>query len=130
MPLFSRRKDRLFVRYIRPYIASSKRHEDAPRPTPAMYEAMDRLDELCADPRYHVSMTMEPGDMQFVNNYHVLHARRSYTDDRPAGKIRHLKRLWLETDVLTDAEKPDRYRLGRTDRYWSRHGKTKSEIVV
>ena len=31
-------------------------------------------------------MTMRPGDMQFVNNYHVLHARDGYADDRAAGQ--------------------------------------------
>ena len=65
-------------------------------------EAMDRVDAMCADPTFHLSMTMRPGDMQFVNNYHVLHARDGYADDRPNGKVRHLKRLWLETRVLTD----------------------------
>ena len=75
-------------------------------------------------------MTMQPGDMQFVNNYHVLHARDAYTDDRPAGRIRHLKRLWLETYVLADDEKPERFRLGRTDGYWASKGRTKSEIEV
>jgi hypothetical protein len=40
--------------------------------------------------------------MQFVNNYHVLHGRTAYVDDRAAGKVRHLKRLWLETEVLAD----------------------------
>ena len=30
MPVFTRRRDRLFVRYIRPYIESSRRHPDAP----------------------------------------------------------------------------------------------------
>ena len=61
---------------------------------------MNRVDAMCADPEFHVAMTMQPGDMQFVNNYHVLHARDAYEDDRAAGRIRHLKRLWLETDVL------------------------------
>ena len=37
-------------------------------------------------PQYHVSMTMQPGDMQFVNNYHVLHARDAYADDRADGQ--------------------------------------------
>ena len=46
---------------------------------------MNRVDAMCADPTYHVSMTMRPGDMQFVNNYHVLHARTAYEDDRDAG---------------------------------------------
>ena len=81
MPIFNRRGDRLFVRYIRPYIESTRRHEDAPRPSDAAREAMDRVDAMCADPQFHVSMTMQPGDMQFVNNYHVLHARDAYEDD-------------------------------------------------
>jgi hypothetical protein len=130
MPVFSRRGDRLFVRYIRPYIESSRRHDDAPRPTEAAREAMNRVDAMCADPRFHVAMTMQPGDMQFVNNYHVLHARDAYADDRPAGRIRHLKRLWLETYILADDEKPERFRLGRTDGYWASQGRTKSEIEV
>jgi hypothetical protein len=130
MPIFSRCDDRLFVRYIRPYIESTRRHEDAPRPTEAARAAMDRVDAMCADPEYHVSMLMQPGDMQFVNNYHVLHARDAYEDDRPAHKIRHLKRLWLETDVLANADKPERFRLGRTDGYWASKGRTKSELQI
>ncbi|MDQ1520388.1 MAG: hypothetical protein QOI55_1461 [Actinomycetota bacterium] len=130
MPIFSRCGDRLFVRYIRPYIESTRRHDDAPRPSARAREAMDRVDVMCADPQFHVSMMLEPGDMQFVNNYHVLHARDFYEDDRPAGRIRHLKRLWLETDVLADADKPERFRLGRTDQWWSRKGRTKSELKL
>jgi hypothetical protein len=130
MPAFTRCGDRLFVRYIRPYIEASGRHADAPRPSDAAREAMNRVDQMCADPQYHVSMTMQPGDMQFVNNYHVLHARDSYEDDRAAHKIRHLKRLWLETDELANAEKPERFRLGRTDGYWASKGRTKSELQI
>ena len=130
MPVFTRREDRLFVRYIRPYIESSRRHADAPRPSDAARAALDRLDAMCADPQYRVAMGMQAGDMQFVNNYHVLHGRDGYRDDRAAGKIRHLKRLWLETDLLTDDAKPERFRLGRTDGYWSSKGRTKSEIQV
>jgi alpha-ketoglutarate-dependent taurine dioxygenase len=130
MPVFNRRVDRLFVRYIRPYIESSRRHDDAPRPSPLGRAAMDRLDAMCAEPQYRVAMGMQPGDMQFVNNYHVLHARDAYQDDRAAGKVRHLKRLWLETEVLSDEEKPERFRLGRTDSYWSSKGRTKSELSI
>jgi Taurine catabolism dioxygenase TauD, TfdA family len=130
MPVFSRRGDRLFVRYIRPYIESSRRHPDAPRPSAEARAALDRLDAMCADPQYRVAMGMQAGDMQFVNNYHVLHGRDGYRDDREAGKVRHLKRLWLETDILADEEKPEHFRLGRTDGYWSSKGRTKSELVV
>lgn len=118
MPAFTSWGDRLFVRYIRPYIRSAARHADAPRPSAAATEAMDRLDAMCADPRYHVAMRLEPGDMQFVNNYHVLHGREPYQDDRASGKVRHLKRLWLETSVLSEQDKPEPFRLGRTTRSW------------
>jgi hypothetical protein len=130
MPIFTRRADRLFVRYIRPYIESTRRHDDAPRPSDAAREAMDCLDAMCADPQFHASMMMKPGDMQFINNYHVLHARRAYEDDRARGRIRHLKRLWLETEVLSTDDKPKHFRLSRTDDWWSRQGRTKSDLQL
>jgi hypothetical protein len=130
MPIFTRRADRLFVRYIRPYIASARRHADAPKVSSVALEAMDMVDTMCADPRIHVSMQLEPGDMQFVNNYHVLHARTAYADDRSVGRIRHLKRLWLETGLLTDDQKPELFRLGWRSSYWARNGRTKSELPV
>jgi alpha-ketoglutarate-dependent taurine dioxygenase len=82
------------------------------------------VDSLCADGEHHVSMRLEPGDMQFINNYHVLHGRAPYQDDPEAGRVRHLKRLWLETEVLTDEEKPERYRLtGSRDTWWAAAGR-------
>lgn len=130
MPIFTRHRDRLFCRYIRPYIDACRRHPDAPTVPAEARAAMDRLDELCAEEQFHVAMTMRPGDVQLVNNYHVLHARRGYEDDRASGRVRHLKRLWLETGLLADDDKPERFRLGRTDSHWARHGRTKSEVTV
>jgi len=102
VPVFTEWKDRLFVRCIPPYILASQRHAEAPRLTPAAKEGLARLVELADDPDYHIQMELRPGDMQFINNYHVLHGRSAYTDARDAGRIRHLKRLWLETSVLED----------------------------
>jgi hypothetical protein len=102
MPVFTNWGGRLFVRYIRPYIVASQKLEDAPRITERAELAMQRVDAMTQDPNYNVFMDLEPGDMQFINNYHVLHARAAYEDDREAGLIRHLKRLWLATDALAD----------------------------
>jgi hypothetical protein len=133
MPVFDRQSPaegtdapaRLFCRYIRPYIASAKRHADAPRPSAAATAAMNRVDALAAEPEGHVAMRLEPGDMQFINNYHVLHGRSPYQDDPEHGRVRHLKRLWLETDVLTDGDKPERFRLtGSRDTWWKAAGRT------
>ncbi|HEB88437.1 MAG TPA: taurine catabolism dioxygenase TauD [Deltaproteobacteria bacterium] len=102
MPVFTNWKGRLFVRYIRPYILASQRFEDAPRIPELAERAMRRIDEMTQDPDYNVFMELLPGDIQFINNYHVLHARTAYEDDRAAGLVRHLKRLWLATDILED----------------------------
>ena len=102
LPVFTEWDGRLFVRAIPPYILASQRHPDAPRLTPLQTEALGALVRMADDPANHVQMELRPGDMQFINNFHVLHGRTAYEDDRVGGKVRHLKRLWLETPVLTD----------------------------
>jgi len=37
----------------------------------------------------------EPGDVQFLNNWVMLHSRRAYEDWPDPGRKRHLLRLWL-----------------------------------
>jgi hypothetical protein len=102
LPVFTNWNGRLFVRLIGGYIRASQRHEDAPRLTPLALEALDWLHDRSESGAYSVIMDFQPGDMQFINNYHVLHGRTPYQDDRESGRIRHLKRLWLQTDVLAD----------------------------
>jgi hypothetical protein len=102
MPVFTRWGQRLFVRLIGAYILASQRHADAPRLTPEAREALSWMRAQADSGRYAVIMDFRPGDMQFINNYHVLHGRTPYTDDPSQGRVRHLKRLWLETEVLTD----------------------------
>ncbi|MFN9846867.1 MAG: TauD/TfdA family dioxygenase [Alphaproteobacteria bacterium] len=117
MPVFTRHGDRLFIRLIRPYILASQRHVDAPRLTDKAREALTWMQDMAEGGAYSVMMDFQPGDMQFINNYHVLHGRTSYEDDRAAGKIRHLKRLWLETKVL--AERPPQF-VNRMGSHWAR----------
>ena len=102
MPVFTRWGERLFVRLIGYYIRASQRHPDAPRLTPRALAALKWLRTEAQSNRYSVLMDFQPGDMQFINNYHVLHGRTPYEDDRARGLVRHLKRLWLETEVLRD----------------------------
>jgi hypothetical protein len=108
MPVFTHFGERLFVRLIGAYILASQRHADAPRLSPGAREALSWMRERSESGCYSVVMDFRPGDMQFINNYHVLHGRTPYVDDRANGKVRHLKRLWLETEVLT--ERPPQFR--------------------
>ena len=102
MPIFTHWGERVFIRLIGHYIMTSQRHADAPRLTDRAREALAWMHDQAESGRYSVRMDFQPGDMQFINNYHVLHGRTAYTDDRVSGKVRHLKRLWLETSVLAD----------------------------
>ncbi len=120
VPVFTRHGARLFVRYIRPYIQASQRHADAPRLTPAQIEAMDALDAIVADPDLQVEMRFDPGDIQFINNYHVLHGRRGYVDDAASGQVRFLKRLWLATNVLGPDDRPERFQRAGATTHWGR----------
>jgi hypothetical protein len=117
MPVFTRFGDRLFVRVIAAYIIASQRHPDAPRLTPTAREALKWLRAQAEGGRFSVKMDFQPGDMQFINNYHVLHGRTPYVDDPARGQVRHLKRLWLETSVLR--ERPAHFQLGRRS-HWAK----------
>jgi hypothetical protein len=100
LPVFTEWDGRLFVRCIPPYILASQAHDETPRLTDVQREALRAVVEMADDPINHVLMELRPGDMQFIDNYHVLHGRTAYEDARDEGRVRHLKRLWLETGVL------------------------------
>jgi hypothetical protein len=117
-PVFTEHSERLFVRFIPAYIRASQRHPEAPRVSPTTLEALDTVSAMARDPRFNVYMDLGPGEMQFINNYHVLHGRTSYEDDPEHGYKRHLKRLWLATRYLK--ERPDRFRR-RVQNHWSRN---------
>lgn len=53
------------------------------------------LEETCQ--RLALHMILEVGDIQFLSNSQVLHARTEYTDYPPPAPRRHLLRLWLST---------------------------------
>ncbi len=125
VPVFTEWEGRLFVRCIPPYIWASQRHAEAPRLTDPQREALGEVVRMADDPTNHVTMELLPGDMQFINNYHVLHGRTAYEDDRRSGRIRHLKRLWLETTVLDS--RPPIFANNRT--HWSER-RTASRLEV
>jgi alpha-ketoglutarate-dependent taurine dioxygenase len=66
-----------------------------PRLTSAQIELLDLIDTIANDPAYYLSLDFEPGDMQFLKNAAILHARTEYEDWPEPAKKRHLLRLWL-----------------------------------
>jgi Taurine catabolism dioxygenase TauD, TfdA family len=57
-------------------------------------QALDYMDAVVARPELQLFMDLRLGDIQYVNNFTVLHARTSYSDG--PGRHRHLLRLWLD----------------------------------
>ena len=102
VPVFSHHEGRLSTRLARNAILLGEAHlghvlnERERAPLDFLDETMDAL---C------MTMDFQPGDMQFISNYSVLHARTEFVDfDEPERK-RHLLRLWLNLPVsrpLTD----------------------------
>jgi alpha-ketoglutarate-dependent taurine dioxygenase len=60
------------------------------------------IEDVANDPRFHVEMDFQPGDIQLHNNSVILHAREAYEDSSEPSRKRHLLRLWLAAhDFLT-----------------------------
>jgi hypothetical protein len=95
LPICREADGRLRTFYIGWYIRDSQRHPQAPRLTRAQREVIDLIDELAADPRIHLDMDFRVGDIQWLKNAAILHARTEFEDHAEPERKRHLLRLWL-----------------------------------
>ncbi|KAL2753276.1 hypothetical protein ACRALDRAFT_1035556 [Sodiomyces alcalophilus JCM 7366] len=91
-------RGRVYSKWDPYYVRSLNRFSDAgliPALSPEQERALAVLEETCQ--RLALHMVLEVGDIQFVTNTHVLHARTAYEDSAPPAPRRHLLRLWLST---------------------------------
>ncbi|PKS09335.1 hypothetical protein jhhlp_003949 [Lomentospora prolificans] len=91
-------KNRVYVKWDPYYIRSLKRFSEkglVPPVSPEQERAARILEETAG--RLALHMVLEVGDIQFVSNAHLLHARTEYKDYPPPAPRRHLLRLWLST---------------------------------
>jgi hypothetical protein len=94
-PVFNEHAGLVSVLYSRLHIGSAQRFPEARRLTAEDFEALDMLAELAGDPELRLDMTFMPGDIQFLHNHTILHARSAYEDWPETERKRHLLRLWL-----------------------------------
>ncbi|WGI22454.1 TauD/TfdA family dioxygenase [Amylibacter sp. IMCC11727] len=95
--LFSYHEGKLSARYLRQYIELG--HEQMNLPLSSVeIEALDTFDRIMHDPKLRIDMMLEPGDLQFANNYAVLHSRTDFEDHMEEEKRRKMLRLWLKMD--------------------------------
>jgi len=94
-PLFSYNEGKLGFRYLRQYIELG--HEIMGMPLSRVEaEALDLFDSIAQKEDLRLDMLLEPGDLQWANNYTVLHSRTRFEDlDDPLFRRKKL-RLWLK----------------------------------
>ena len=91
--------DRRFACYVRPthhILNAQKNFPEVPRLDDRQAEALELLYSTMARTDLCVHMCFEPGDIQVIDNYRVVHARTDYEDPPAPGLKRHLLRLWLD----------------------------------
>ena len=91
---------RVNVKWDPYYIRSLARFSSAglvPPLSAAQEEAAHILEQTCERLKLH--MVLDVGDIQFLSNAHIFHARTAYTDHaaHTGRPRRHLMRLWLST---------------------------------
>lgn len=89
---------RVYSKWDPYYVKSLTRFSSAgliPPLSPEQLRAAQILEDTCVKLALH--MILDIGDIQFLSNNHVLHARTEYKDYPPPAPRRHLMRLWLST---------------------------------
>ena len=95
VPVFSNVGGHVSVRYVRTYIEAGMAAVGAPIDQ-FDREVLDFFELTSKRPDLMLEFTLEPGQMYFLNNYTVLHARTEFEDFEEEERRRHLLRLWLE----------------------------------
>ncbi len=81
--------------YHSDYFRSVVRHDDVPTFTDEERTLLDLYEEIASSPELYLDMHFEAGDIQWLSNHTILHARTAYQDHPAPGHKRHLLRLWL-----------------------------------
>ena len=94
LPVFHQQDGVLSCRLNRGPIENSHLRANIPI-TPEEARALVAFDFYAEHPDYRLDMLLLNGDIQFVNNYRVVHSRKEFTDGEREQDQRHMVRLWL-----------------------------------
>ena len=95
LPVWGVRSGKFTSHYSRTFVEAAQRRPESevPRLSAAQEKGLDLLHELAEE--FCFEMSFAPGDIQFVNNHVIYHARTAFEDDAASGADRLLLRLWL-----------------------------------
>lgn len=86
---------RLRTFYHSDYFRSVLRHDDVEPFEEDEQELLDLYESIANDPELYLDMELARGDVQWISNHTILHARTGYEDFPEPERKRHLLRLWL-----------------------------------
>lgn len=94
VPVYSYHKGRMSCRFNSKAIetAADKMREPL---SPVQRKALRLIEDRANDLAYHLKIEFQPGDLQLLNNFVVLHSRTPYEDAQPPAAKRLLLRLWI-----------------------------------
>lgn len=107
-PIFSFFEERLSCRFAPRFIRSAPEKTGVPL-SAVEVEALRIMEELAEELCFEIPF--EPGDIQLINNYVIVHGRTGYQDFPDEARKRHLLRLWLK--VPGARKLPPEYGEGR-----------------
>ena len=84
--------------YHSDYFRSVMRHDDVAPFTEEEQTLLDLYEEIASREDLYLDMDLEPGDIQWLSNHTILHARTKYEDHPEPERKRHLLRLWLSLE--------------------------------
>jgi hypothetical protein len=95
IPIYGHQDGVVSCRYIRNQINAGAVKREVPLTT---FEraALDFLDEQTRRADLRLDMDLQAGDIQFINNYTILHSRTGFVDGPEPDQKRHMLRLWLK----------------------------------
>lgn len=94
-PIFARVDGRFVGYLLRVLIDRAYELPDLPDMTDGQREALDLVDAICADERFHLRFRQEAGDILFANTFTTLHSRSEFEDDPDPERRRLILRVWL-----------------------------------
>ncbi len=93
LPVFGLRQGHFTSHFSLTYIEAAQTADGVPKLTDTQKEALDLLFVLAEELAFE--MTLEPGDIQFLNSHVTYHGRTPFEDDKDSGLDRLLLRVWL-----------------------------------
>jgi hypothetical protein len=96
VPMLTARDGRIAARVTnRSFMESVSRYGEELSLSEAQREALDVFQEISNREELRLKMDFQEGDMQFVNNHSILHARQAYEDHDEPDRKRRLLRMWI-----------------------------------